>query len=397
MVRLGWTRAVIDVDAALAWCDRWLDPDASLLWNPEGSYDELAPPRSLHLVPQSAWYAAGVLATRGDAVRAATIFDRLCSLQYDAPGAVWHGTFARFAETPTPTAAAVEWVDYDPNWRQFLGTTFALTLSARDGALAAALPAASVDRMRAAITTAIAGEPPDRVAPTYSNIALMRAWLESEHGDATRQAAAADYALEVVAAFDAFGAFEEYNSPTYYGIDLYALGLWARHSSSPLLRTEGARVEAALWRDIVRWWHPGMANLCGPWSRSYGMDMGSYAALVGLFIGGRAFPDIGPGGAPFDHSHDTTFAPMVELVGGDDGIPPDVRAALTDATPPVTPPVTAPAADQIVGERLVERRVTSTRHATGWLAPTVMFGGESGSSTSVSAATSISVTPAAEP
>ncbi len=33
------------------------------------------------------------------------------------------GTFARFAEWPEPGADAVEWEDYDPNRRQFVGTT----------------------------------------------------------------------------------------------------------------------------------------------------------------------------------------------------------------------------------------------------------------------------------
>ena len=41
--------------------DGWWDPDIGLLWNMDGSYDELCPPRSIHLVPNSAWYALGLL------------------------------------------------------------------------------------------------------------------------------------------------------------------------------------------------------------------------------------------------------------------------------------------------------------------------------------------------
>ena len=261
---------------AMRWCDRWYDDEASLLWNPEGAYDEVAPPRTIHLVPQSAWYAAG-LVERGDVERAADVFRRLCTLQYDQPGTIWHGTFARFAESEQPKPGAIEWIDYDPNWRQFLGTTFSLVMAQFPDAL----PSDVTDAMRAAIDLAIAGEPPERVPPSYSNIALMRAWLEVEHGDAERRAAAESYASEVVALFDEFGAFEEYNSPTYYGIDLYALALWARHSSSDALRRDGGRIEEAVWNDVARWWHAGLVNLCGPWSRSYGMDMRTYAALLG--------------------------------------------------------------------------------------------------------------------
>ena len=343
-------------EACMRWCDQWYDAGAGLLWNPEGSYDEVSPARTLHLVPQSGWYAAGLMA-RGDTERATTIFERLCALQYDEPGAIWHGTFARFAESPRPEPGAIEWVDYDPNWRQFVGTTFSMVLR-RFGD--DALPGSTADRMRAAIDLAIAGEPPERVAPSYTNIALMRSWLEIEHGDAARRAAAEAYALEVVELFDQYGAFEEYNSPTYYGIDLYALALWARHSSSAVLTEHGRRIETAAWDDIARWWHAGLHNLCGPWSRAYGMDMTSYAALLGLWIGDadpRAFPSLD---GPFDHSHDTTLAPMIDLVGS------DVSAAAGDAIA------------SFPGAHDVEQRITAGRVATGWLGDDVMLGGETG-------------------
>ena len=49
----------------VAWSDQWYDADAGLLWNPPGSFGGVLPDRSVHLVPQSAWYAAGLLrATR---------------------------------------------------------------------------------------------------------------------------------------------------------------------------------------------------------------------------------------------------------------------------------------------------------------------------------------------
>ena len=340
----------------LRWCDQWFDPDAGLLWNPEGSYGEVSPPRTLHLVPQSGWYAAGLM-LRGDTDRASLVFDRLCALQYDEPGTIWHGTFARFAEAPHPQPGAIEWVDYDPNWRQFIGTTFSMVLRHfGDGAL----PGETAARMRAAIALAIAGEPPERVAPSYTNIALMRSWLEIEHGDAARRDAAEAYAGEVVALFDEHHAFEEYNSPTYYGIDLYALALWARHSSSAALREHGSRVESMVWDDIARWWHADLHNLCGPWSRAYGMDMTSYAALLGLWIGEHdpaAFPSLD---APFDHSHDTTLAPMIDLVGN--GITATARGAIAS----------------FPGEHDVVQRISADRLATGWLGDGIMFGGESG-------------------
>lgn len=344
------------LDVSMDWLDQWWDPEIGLLWNMEGSYDEVAPPRSIHLVPQSAWYAAGLLhrGGPGDEARAVQCIEALLACQYAGvgEGTEWHGTFARFLETPLPKPGAIMWLDFDPNWRQFIGTTFELLL--QDGLIADASLAA---RVRASIELAVASEPLDRVPPNYSNIALMRAWLEVEHG----RAGAEEYAAQVVALFDEHGAFEEYNSATYYGIDLYALALWRDRSSSSALRAAGARIEEALWRDIERWYHPGMKNLCGPWSRSYGMDMRAYASLLGIWMWpalGRVdvpFPEVT---AAFEHSHDLSHAPMADRLGP--VVPDDVDLVTFG------------------GERTVEQRITSTRLATGWLSERVMCGGERG-------------------
>ena len=107
--------------------------------------------------------------------------------------------------------------------------------------------------------------------------------------------------------------FSEYNSPTYYGVDLWALALW-RGSASPLLQTAGLRLEAALWRDIADFYHPGLYNLCGPYDRAYGMDMMRYASLLGLWLwwgcGAAAFPDPT---RPFGHAHDFCATPLLAL------------------------------------------------------------------------------------
>ncbi len=318
------------------WADESWDEERGLLWNPPGSFDEYAlPERSVHMVPQSAWYAVGLLA-RGRRDRAERALDALCDLQYDRPGMVWHGTFARFAEWPEPgDHGAVEWVHFDPNWRQFLGTTFGLIRRQFD------VSGPIANRLDRAIKLAVAGEPPERVAPTYSNIALMRAWLEEDEA----------YAGAVVDSFDAYGAFEEYGSPTYYGIDLYALALWRTFPPTPKFRSWGERLWSALWDDIARWWHPGLRNLCGPYSRAYGMDMTQYVGLLGLWLSPPVAPDLD---GSFAHSHDLTLAPVVDILGGG----PDV--ALSDA------------------ERVVSQSIAEGREATGWIAPGVMIGAERG-------------------
>lgn len=313
----------------LAWADQWWDEERGLLRNPPGSFDDHGmAPLSNHMVPQSAWYAVGCLA-RGMEGRAERIVAELTALQYDEPGTPWHGTFARFARWPRPVEGAVEWVDYDPNWRQFIGTTF--RLMERTWGL----------DLRAPIELAVAGEPPDRVSPGYSNIALMKAWLEDDER----------FGRDVVARFEEHGAFEEYGSPTYYGIDLYALALWREHPPTPWFAEAGERVEAALWRDVARWYHPGLRNLCGPYSRAYGMDMTRHVALLGLWLPDPVHPDLDR--QSIDHGHDLTMAPMIEVLGR--------RTEPLDSD-----------------HGLVSQRITDDRVATGWVGERAMLGGEDG-------------------
>jgi hypothetical protein len=341
---------------ATAWMDRAWDADAGLLWNAPGAFDDVTDgPRTVHLVRETAWYALGLLrrAGPGDAGRAARALQAVCEHQYDEPGAPWHGSFVRFPEWPAPQPGAVEWVDYDPNWRQFLGSALAVAVTDFE------LPQRLVERCRTAVALAVDAEPPDRVPPTYANIALLRAWLEAWSGrtDLT-------YAASVVREFERHGCFVEHNSPTYYGIDLLALGLWQRGDAPPALQRWGAAIESALWRDIGRWWHPGLGNLCGPYSRAYGMDLHTYVSGLGLarWCAGlpAALPDLGA--EPLPHGHDLCAAPLLQHVGV--RVPADARSALSRFT----------------GPHLVEQVVQDAprRVATGWLGDDRMVGAESG-------------------
>ena len=337
--------------------DQWFDPEVGLLRNPPGSFDaEGLAPLSIHMVQQGGWYAAGLM-LRGDVERAAQVVNALCDVQYDEPGTVWHGTFRRFYETPAPRKGARMWVDYDPNWRQFVGTSFALLLRRFPDA---GLPE---DRMRHAIDLAVRGEADhNRITPSYSNIAVMAAWLDVFAGRVAEGEALAE---QVIERFRRHGTLEEYNSPTYYGVVLFALALWRSESDSDRLRGWGAEIEAGLWRDIARYWHAGLRNIAGPYTRSYGMDLTAYASQLSLWVwhalgqDTAPFPDISQ--PTLEHGHDLCMGPMVELLGH--RIPDDVLPVFT-AFP---------------GEHTVEQVISDDppRTATAWLADDVMIGAES--------------------
>jgi hypothetical protein len=345
--------------------DGWWDADAGLLWNPPGSLDAGVEARSLHLVPQSGWYALGLLLRRrpGDVERAVATLRAVVACQYDEPGTVWHGTYARFGEWPRPGVGAVEWVDYDPNWREFAGTTFALVLHR----LGQDLPPEVVSLLEDSIALAQRGEPEGRISPRYSNIALMKAWLDADTGarsaDPDLVAVGEAFAAEVVDGFRRHGTFEEYGSPTYYGVDLYALALWRDLPPTPRFAEWAAEVEAALWRDVARWYHAGLKNLCGPYTRSYGMDMRRSIGLLGLWLWpvlGREAAPVPDLGRPFGHSHDLSMGPVAALLG------------------PAVPTEVRPHLESFSGERQVRQVIADDPHrvATGWLADDVMAGGE---------------------
>lgn len=319
------------------------DDGAGLLWDVR---------RERHLVRETALYAMGLL-QRGDAARAERALRTVVCNQFAMDGSPFQGTFRRAPEEPEPPDEPLMWIHYDPNRRQFIGTTLATIIDQHADALAGAL----VDDLRASIADCVAGEPDDRVADTYANIALMKAWLDTWAG---RTEVGGSLARATYEHFDVHGTFLEYNSPTYYGIDLIALAMW-RTSSSAVLRELGADMEQRLWRDIARFYHAGLRNLCGPYDRAYGMEMAAHATPLGLHV----WSAIGRERAPFPrtsgkffHPHDFCFGP--QMAAAPSLVPDDVLQHLTAFS----------------GERTIERTVSDEprRTVTAWLAEDVMIG-----------------------
>jgi hypothetical protein len=308
-------------ERSLDWLDRHWDAPVGLFRMPDDAlYEDGRAAVTVHLVRETAWYALGLLLRNaaGDPARAARAVDAVLAYQFDAPGQPYHGTWYRSPHEPPPPANPVIWDDYDPNWREFIGTTLALMLIEYEPLL----PADLVGRIELALRRAIAGTLERNVPASYTNIALMTAFLLQFGAARFEQpdwaVLAERLASEVVARFRVNGAFDEYNSPTYYGIDLYALALWRSYAASALLRAAGAKIEAALWRDIAQYYHADMRNVAGPYDRSYGMDLRRYVACLGMWIWlatgyERApFPDLS---APLDHGWDFAVAPVFALMG----------------------------------------------------------------------------------
>ena len=268
-------------EQSLTWAERRWDPEGALL----GSKIVGTPGESRLGVRNSVWTAVGFLLRNadGDTKRASRTIDAIIDQQFDEPGMPYHGTYFRYVGEPHPPGKdAVMWRDFDPNWRQFIGLGLATILEEFEHRL----EHAQVKRIEQSLELAVIGEPPDRCPPRYTNIALMKAALNVWVGRRLGKQPFVDYGesfgKDVYELFKQTDAYDEYNSPTYYGTNFYALGFWRRYLEGSSIREMGLYMEAALWRDTIRYYHAGLKNLCGPFSRSYGMDMTRYTALVSL-------------------------------------------------------------------------------------------------------------------
>jgi hypothetical protein len=351
----------MDLDAQL-----W-DENVKMVHHP--GYQPDGPRVGSCMVRESSWYALGLLLrdAEGDRQRAAEILDAVLKQQYVTPGVKWCGTYRRTPEEPDPTGNPVMSQGYDPNWREFIGTTFAMVLIEYPDRISPELS----KRMYEAIDRSIDGEMKEgRLVPSYSNIALMYGVLWDFAGVHDKregwQKLAGDWTESVYSLFKKYDAFDEYNSPTYYGVDFYGLALWRDYGSTERIKTIGGEMEASLWKDIASFYNPVLRNISGPYDRSYGMDMESYVSVVGVWMRTVLEAEHAPLPkitASTEHVADVWFAPHIAILGT--RIPPDALSKMK----------------RFEGDHLVHKQITAGRVATAWIGRDVIFGGESTSKT----------------
>jgi hypothetical protein len=320
--------------------------------------------RSYYMVRESNWYALGLLLRDGpgDRERAAKIIEAVLNAQFRDPGKPWDGTFRQSPDAPEPNENATAFRGFDPNWRVFIGTTFALMLNEYPDRI----PKELAQQMNDAIVYAIAGEIHEaRLVPSYTNIALMYGYLWSyaaEKGGKTEWKQPAEtWQEEVYKLYKEHDAFHEYNSPTYCGTDVFGLALWRKYGLTEKTRAMGREMEAGLWRATADFYNPNLRNISGPYDRSYGMDMQTYVAIMGLWLRLKMDASQAPLTGfkpPVEHNDDMFFIPEVVVLGAQ--IPDDAMKSFLS----------------FKGEHEVRRPIEGIRTATAWIGNTLMYGGE---------------------
>ncbi|MFZ9721182.1 MAG: hypothetical protein ACO4A4_07085 [Ilumatobacteraceae bacterium] len=269
----------------------------------------------LHLVRETA-LGAFLDLEAGNVSRAERALREVLKQQYppDADPR-WAGTFKTHANQPDAGTIDAEgrtrteqWRDYDPNWRQFLGVILWLTERLYGHVLHEDLRA----EMQRAVVAAAAGEHVGRIAPEYSNVALMHSWLADVTGQSTGLVA------PVSGQLDRDGDLAEYNSPTYDAISLFAACLLADFSPSPDGRQLGIDVIDRVCSRLQNVWHPKFAMQAGPHSRSYGLDPKLYVSLMSVLMTAIGVPAAGPTTLNDEttHVHDVYFLPLFRRLCG---------------------------------------------------------------------------------
>lgn len=384
-------------------------------------------PESRPSARDSMYAALGLLILGTDQERACRICEAVLDLQLTAPGEIWHGCFRHHPGEPFPPpmpfdwrrlnlegryfadltwehltgrygqlladsalspaarekaaglllqalreTVPVVWDTYEPNLREFIGMVFAMLLEHFEDRLPVPLVRRLEESGRQLMIGSIARARSD-FTPLNTNIRIMYIflldWFGRRLGELSWVEESLLLARNLLAEYREFHSVAEFNSPTYYGVDLSTIGFWRRYGSSEELQTLGAELEEGLWRDAAAFYNPEMRNFCGPYSRNYEMEMHLHTCfcdLMYLGLGAERFP-----WHPF--SEESVCNPLLAL--GQVRIPEDIISVLTGKC--------VPHILKRSFRELSERGDPACRHALctamAYITPTLMLGTLSGS------------------
>ncbi|OLN83438.1 hypothetical protein CCHL11_03041 [Colletotrichum chlorophyti] len=376
-------------DESMKFLDKIYDPAAGYLYF---FYYPLAAGK--HETRSSVWYATGLLQrNEGDDVQQAIkIIQNVIRDQKKDPAEQWYGDYTVYPEepsvgTPAYPKSPLALSDYrqifnswDPNWRGFIGTNLIVIYEEFKHLLPSHVQDLILESMynnTIGDSYRVGGVDDDILYPSYSNPSIMRAiatgWTGRALNDSNMTAAGETYAQEILDLFDRNNTLSEFNSPTYAGVSIYSLTLWAKYMpADSSMGKNGARMIKAIWETIGNLYNANLRNVAGPWDRTYGFDMNQYVAILNIYIWSLVGKDKAPGIAEtwsMAHADDFEYAPLISVLAPfhDSLVPHEVVEKL----------------QSFPGEHMYETAAfspphdASPRNVTAWLSANVTIGAES--------------------
>ncbi|KAK8008222.1 hypothetical protein PG991_010773 [Apiospora marii] len=367
------------LNESMAWMDTFYDPDLGYLYDVEGGA------ALRHETRSSAWYAVGLLARneKDDAKEAEHIITNIIGAQFKNVSQQWYGDYQKYPEEPevgTEAYPASIYNSWDPNWRGFVGTAFVVMLEEFPELIGDAVQKLMLESLFNATvgdSYRVGGVDDDNLYPSYSNPALMRAfvsgWTGRRLGDQNMTDAGEAYAQEIIDLFVRHNTLSEFNSGTYTGVSLFGLLLWCKYlPADSAMSAYGPQMLRDTWSAVAQLWHPEMRNMAGPWDRAYGYDMNRYVSLMGLWMWtliGKEKSSLIRKPQVMSHSADWAWSPLM--------------AVLADFHATLLPEGVLESLTHFGGERTFEAQAYyppydhAPRNITTWLSENITIGAES--------------------
>jgi hypothetical protein len=216
----------------------------------------------------------------------------------------------------------------------------------------------------------------DNLVAAYTNPGLMRAltvgWIGARINNQTLIQFANIQASDIYELFTAgSNTFGEYNAPSYYGIDVWALATSIKYGPKNQFLTQKASwLLRQLWKDIADHYNAYLGNLAGPYDRANARDLTQDSAVLPLWFWGlfgiesAAEPNPRQVNLEYDLAEGASMALVMSTVART--IPSSIQELLTKA----------PTSERVL-KKMIRGNLngTGTRFATSWVSKSLMAGG----------------------
>ncbi|MBB6050110.1 hypothetical protein [Armatimonas rosea] len=276
---MNYTQQLSRIERAIAGLHKQYDPTERMLKVPFSSpgYHTTLKGGMVHPNKQSLEYALALLDTEKPEwiERGKAILERVVGLQDTNPASKTFGIWSWFLEEPLSQMSPPDY-----NWADFCGVSLLQVVRVHREKLSPELRRA----VEAAILNACRSIVKRNVSPSYTNIAVMDAYVTLMTGELLQRPELLSDGLARLGRFAKYtqdnGAFEEYNSPTYTIVALSELSRVAGHIKDPRALALVQPLVYKAWEEFAGHFHAPTRQWAGPHSRAYASLLSNQALSV---------------------------------------------------------------------------------------------------------------------